>query len=206
MKKLIILDAGHGGLIGKYMTAGKRSPQREDGKEFYEGVFNRMIVNNIQFRLMGLGIPCTILAPENNDLQLPARVQRAKRLHSKYNCFGVSVHSNAAGDPNVFEPDATGWEVWTSEGETDSDRYAEHFMREIEARFPSKKMRKGLSGKVSKEKNLYILSRTPMPFVLTENFFMTSQDEVDNILTNQEGINKIVEAHVEAIKCVYEEM
>ena len=206
--RLIILDAGHGGMEYDYLTKGKRSPEIREGVVFYEGVFNRMIVNMIQFQLMMEGVPCTILAPENKDISLPTRVLRCEKLAKKYNCFGVSVHSNAyeTNGENIFNDKAHGWEIWTSEGHTISDDYAVYFMDEISSRFPESRMRMGIGGKVSKDKNYYILSRTTPPFLLTENWFMTNMSEINNILTNTDSILKIVDAHVAAIKCVYENM
>ena len=49
--KTIILDAGHGGLInGVYQTKGKRSPIWPDGRQLFEGVFNRQIVELLKVK------------------------------------------------------------------------------------------------------------------------------------------------------------
>ena len=45
---IVILDAGHGGMIdGEYQTAGKRSPIWDDGSQYFEGVGNREIVSKL---------------------------------------------------------------------------------------------------------------------------------------------------------------
>ena len=43
-KLVILLDAGHGGIIdGEYQTSGKRSPKWGDGSQYFEGKGNRQI-------------------------------------------------------------------------------------------------------------------------------------------------------------------
>ena len=49
---LWIFDNGHGGLVdGVYQTPGKRSPVWPDGKQLFEGEFNRAIVNRLMDKL-----------------------------------------------------------------------------------------------------------------------------------------------------------
>jgi N-acetylmuramoyl-L-alanine amidase len=75
---LILLDAGHGGIInGKYQTPGNRSPKWSDGSQLFEGEFNRWIVNGIAERLSMMRIPYVLIAPEQRDITLKTRVNRA---------------------------------------------------------------------------------------------------------------------------------
>ena len=203
-QKLIIIDTGHGGLIGDYQTSGKRSPDPETGGVLYEGVLNRAIGFELQFELSLRGIPCTMLAPENQDITLPTRVNRSKELHQKFDCFGISIHSNAHGDGKTWtKPNY--WSVWTSEGETKSDLYAQDYVDKIKEKFPDVEIGRGVAGNPSMEKNYYIVARTPMPFLLLENFFMTSEKGY-RLLTDHAERRKIVEALLEATICVYENM
>jgi N-acetylmuramoyl-L-alanine amidase len=60
---------------------------------------------------------------------LQERVRRADKIWKNTNkkCFLVSIHSNAGG--------GTGWEVWTSVGETKSDEIASIFWNEMKSEF-----------------------------------------------------------------------
>ena len=52
MDTVVILDAGHGGLInGVYQTSGKRSPVWSDGTQYFEGVGNREIYEKLRAKL-----------------------------------------------------------------------------------------------------------------------------------------------------------
>ena len=57
-KKIILLDAGHGGFNedGLYVTPGKRSPIWADGSQYFEGVGNRLIRREIALMLEQKGI------------------------------------------------------------------------------------------------------------------------------------------------------
>ena len=55
-KLVILLDAGHGGIIdGKYQTSGKRSPKWKDGTQYFEGVGNRQIRDILYLLLIEAG-------------------------------------------------------------------------------------------------------------------------------------------------------
>jgi len=94
---MILRDAGHGGIInGFYQTAGKRSPIWSDGSQLYEGEFNRWVVNGLSERLSSQGIPYVLICPEQRDVSLKTRVNRAN-AYANQPCIYVSVHSNAGG-------------------------------------------------------------------------------------------------------------
>lgn len=197
MKKVIILlDAGHGGIInGVYQTAGKRSPKWDDGTQLFEGEFNRSIVDGIYEQLTKAGIECHILVPEQDDISLSERVKRANTIYlnnSGSTCYLVSVHGNAGG--------GTGFEVYTYHGQTKSDDLANCIAEAFQSEFPDKPLRSDLSdGDLDKEANFYVLRKTLMPAVLTENFFMDNEDECRHILMTSEGRLKIIHYHVTGI-------
>ena len=191
--KLILLDNGHGGIInGEYQTAGKRSPIWSDGSVLYEGVFNRLVVNGISKKLDKLGVNNLMVVPENKDISLSERVRRINKYNNAYNCVCISIHANAGG--------GRGWEAYTSVGETKADLYASILYTEFKKYFPNTKARTDYTdGDIDKESQFYILRKTLMPTILTENFFMDNEDECKNILMNDAGINIIVDFHVSAI-------
>jgi len=189
---IILLDAGHGGIInGVYQTAGKRSPIWSDGSQLYEGEFNRWVVNGLSEKLSLQGIPYVLICPEQRDVSLKARVNRAN-AYANQPCIYVSVHSNAGG--------GSGFEVFTSEGKTESDLIANFFAEEFRNEFPDSRLRADLSdGDYDKDRNFYVLKNTKMPAVLTENFFMDNEDECRRILLTSWGRAKIVDFHEKAI-------
>jgi len=189
---MILLDNGHGGIInGIYQTPGKRSPKWNDGRQLFEGDFNREIVKIISKKLNEKGIKYKILVPELEDISLSERVKRAN-VFGKNNLY-VSIHSNAGG--------GSGFEVFTSLGETKSDKIATIFGEEFKKIFPDKKLRSNFSdGDLDKEAKFTVITKTIMPAILTENFFMDNEDECKSILLSDIGRNKIAEFHVNAIE------
>ena len=196
---IVLLDSGHGALInGVYQTPGKRSPVWDDGSQLFEGEFNRAIVCGIIQRLTNMHINYVVITPEHEDISLGERVRRANK-YDPYSSFFISVHSNAGG--------GHGSEVFTSPGQTKSDKIATVVGEEFKRIFPSKRLRTDFSdGDLDKEKRFYVLTKTKMPAVLTENFFMDNAWECKNILMTQNGRNKIIEFHVSAIRRVLEEL
>ncbi|MEM9545871.1 MAG: N-acetylmuramoyl-L-alanine amidase [Bacteroidota bacterium] len=197
---LVLLDNGHGGIInGKYQTQGKRSPKWADGSQLFEGEFNRAIVNGIIERLTQLDVRYVNIAPEYRDVTLETRVIRAHRYGGARSSFYLSVHSNAGG--------GHGSEVYTSPGSTKSDKIATIFGHEFQNVFPNKRLRTDFSdGDLDKEAKFYVLIKTKMPALLTENFFMDNEEECKTILMTREGRDKIIEYHINAIMRTKQEL
>lgn len=192
-KALILIDNGHGN-----NTAGKRSP---DGR-VVESVYTREIASKVVSELRRLGYNAELLTPEVYDVSLLERVHRVNvKCHSlgKDNVLCVSIHCNAAGNGSEWM-NATGFEVWTSEGKTKSDDLADCFVKMAKRHFENQTIRewKKKDGERDKEKNFTILASTLCPAVLTENFFMDSKKDVD-YLVSKEGKSAIVRCHVDAI-------
>ena len=186
---LILIDNGHGS-----NTAGKRSP---DGR-LLEYKYTREIAKSVVSRLRNSGYNADLLVPEVYDVPLLERVHRVNvkcQSLGKENVLVVSIHCNAAGDGKKWM-NATGWEIWTSEGRTESDNLAEWILRMAELGFPNRvRVWKHEDGERDKEKNFTILKSTLCPAVLTENFFMDSKEDV-NYLLSDEGKKAIVNCHV----------
>lgn len=189
---IVLLDNGHGGLInGEYQTPGKRSPLWDDGTQLFEGEFNRAIVARIIESLTSLKIPYINIAPESRDIKLSTRIKRANDIQDN-SCFYLSIHSNAGG--------GSGFEVFTSPGETTSDKIATIFGEEYKLTFPDRKLRTDISdGDLDKESSFAVIKKTRMPAVLTENFFMDNEEECKEILMSKHGRDLIAEFHVNAI-------
>tara|TARA_R110000737_G_scaffold273146_1_gene280050 strand:- start:1488 stop:2201 length:714 start_codon:yes stop_codon:yes gene_type:complete len=200
---LWILDNGHGGIIdGVYQTPGKRSPVWPDGTQLFEGEFNRAIVDRLVKMCNEAGIECVDLVDTQKDVPLAERTDKAndiyrKRLDQDGKCIYVSVHAN--GFPNET---ANGWSVFTSIGETKSDKIATILFEKADKEFPNEYMRKDTysDGDVDKEANFWILSKTIMPAILSENFFMTNYENCHNYLQSEEGRDRIAKIHFEMIQ------
>lgn len=195
---IVLLDNGHGSLInGKYQTRGKRK-NWGNGEIIFEGEFNRAIVNGIIEQLTALKIPFVNIAPEYRDVRLETRVKRANK-YPKTNSFYLSIHSNAGG--------GRGSEFFTSPGDTKSDKIATIFGKEYKNQFPDRYLRTDFSdGDLDKERRFYVLTKTKMPAILTENFFMDNYDEYKTILNTKEGRQQIIDYHVKAILRVQKEL
>ncbi|KJG56860.1 cell wall hydrolase [Photobacterium kishitanii] len=196
MKPLILLDPGHGGIINNiYQTPGKRSPIWSNGSQLFEGEFNRAITQGISQILTLHGIENKIIVPEREDISLQTRVNRANHLAFQYpnhRCVLISVHANAGG--------GSGFEIYTSRGQTHSDIIADHLTRAFRHEFPNKPLRSDYSdGDSDKECDFYILRKTKMAAVLTENFFMDNEIECCLILMQPQGRQKIIDYHVQGI-------
>lgn len=193
MKPIVLLDNGHG-----KETAGKRSPVWPDGSQLFEWEFNRDIVRRISEKLEADGIPYRILVPEETDISLTERARRANEIAKENNgkAYVLSIHANAGG--------GTGWEVYTSPGQTPSDAIATVFFEEAGREFVPDgwRMRSDYSdGDPDKEANFAILTKTTCPAILTENFFMDTEKDCRFIMS-EDGRERIANMHVAAIKRV----
>ena len=187
----VILDAGHG-----ESTKGKRSPVLDDGRQLFEWKFTRELSNKLQIMLEKNGIKCIQANKDNRDIGL---TQRAININNIYNqekknnrtAIMISLHGNAAGNGDSWM-NARGWEVWSTDGTTNSDELAQCFVHSFHDVMPNMKLRG------HKEKNFTLLYKTNCPCVLTENFFYDNKEDCEFMLS-EEGMNKIVNLHVKAI-------
>lgn len=193
----VILDNGHG-----EETPGKRSP---DGK-FREYKFNRVMVSMIADKLEQLGIPYHILVPETRDISLKERVARANKIHQEQHKNGkvvilLSIHANAAGNGKDWL-NARGWSGWTSKGTTESDTVATCLYEAAHEILDPKgiKIREQYTdGDPDYEENFYIIYKSSMPAVLTENFFQDNKLDVA-YLNSEEGKADICAIHINGIR------
>lgn len=196
----ILLDNGHA-----KSTPGKRSPVLDDGKQFFEYEFTRDIVKRIAVNLNTSGIPYKIIVPEiSYDVPL---IERANRVN-KYcltlgtdKCFLISVHANASGDGTTWMS-AKGWSVYTTKGDTKSDKYADIFWNEANLILPAYNitLRQDLcDGDKDFEEDFTILKKTKCPAILTENLFQDNKTDC-KFLMSDTGRNAIAQLHINAIK------
>ena len=191
---LVLLDNGHG-----WNTPGKRSPVWRDGSQLYEWEFNRKLAREISIRLRNLGIENKILVPEKEDISLEERCRRVNNIYKeRKDVILISIHANAGG--------GTGWEAWTSVGETKSDYYAKLLYNSAGNYLKGWKIRTNYSdGDPDWESQFYILKNTRCSAVLTENMFMDNEKDC-RFMMSDEGIETLAALHVDAIITINDEL
>lgn len=178
-KYVYLLDNGHGGVInGVYQTKGKRSPKFDDGRQLYEGEYNRAVTKILCQLLEDNGIEYFNLVPELDDISLAERVKRANSINSlNGRSIYISIHANANGsDWNS----AHGIETYFYEKNGKKSLTGEHLAKLLHPEFAKAANRRdrGIKGA-----NFYVLRQTSMPAILTESPFMTNKDEAELMLT-----------------------
>ena len=189
MDKIILFDNGHG-----QETPGKRSPVLKDGRQLFEWEFNRDIVRRIILKCDHAGIRAVKLVPETFDVSLEERCKRANLWYDRCNgnCIVVSIHANAGG--------GTGFEVYTSPGQTKADPIATKLIEQLQQDFPEIKMRKDMAdGDPDKEAGFYILKHTKAPAILAENLFMDNEADCQ-LLMAEDFRDKLADSYVEFLK------
>ena len=196
--RMIILDNGHG-----MDTPGKRSPIWEDGSYLLEWKYCRAMVKEIAKGLKALDIPCHILVPEDNDIPLRTRIQRTNRIAAQNGISQtllVSVHLNAAQSINS----ASGWEIHTSPGETQSDEFARVFWSTAKELLGDKFQMRGdfEDGNPDRDSSFAIIRDTACPAVLTENLFMNNEKDC-RFLMSPEGEKTIIDLPIKSIARIH---
>lgn len=194
--KTWLIDCGHGGMHeGKYMTDPKwgKFYKHSDTFTAYEGVTNRLIGNKLMNKMKDAGIAFVQIHHDYLDTPLSGLVQKANTTDAANKIY-LSIHSNA-GKGNGFE-------VFTSKGETESDKYAEIFCDSFSMDFPEYPLRKDTrDGDKDKEENFYVLKHTTCPAVLCELLFF---DELNQalFLNSEKGQEQLANSLFEAVKVI----
>lgn len=200
---MVFLDAGHGGILpsGEYATAPGKQWKHASGTFhrdgwFYEGVWNRTLVNRVADKLKNLQIQHLIVSHEYLDTPLAYRVDLANwyaRRVAKTLFF--STHSNAMGNGS-----ARGFELYTSPGTTTSDTVADmHYnnVRELvgdQIRYRSDRS----DADYDKEARFYVLTKTSMSAVLVEHLFFDNLADA-TLLMDPDIVERFAEAQVRTI-------
>ena len=189
----VILDAGHG-----KTTPGKRSERTPDGRQLFEWQYTRELSKRIKMTCDQLGIRCIQANTDETDPSLSERARHINDLFAREKKNGrsalmISLHGNACTSSGWGQ--ASGWEVYTTEGTTNSDTFAKLMCKHFQIIFPDEKLRG------HKEKNFTLIYKVNCPCVLTENFFYDNKHDFE-IMMSEEGLQKITDLHIAAI-CDY---
>lgn len=212
---VILIDVGHG-----KGTPGKRSPDAVAGKlasplYFREFSWTRRCGQGIVDVLQAEGFTAFLLVKEEEDVPLKERTNRVAaycRTYGVQNVLLISIHVNAAGMGQKWM-DARGWSIYTSPGETASDRLAteihaaavpELTQREYARTFLPTSKQKAIrtdfsDGDPDYEAKLWMLTKTPCPAVLSENMFQDNKEDVA-FLKSDQGLGACIQLHVQGIE------
>lgn len=188
------LDNGHG-----QFTKGKRSPVFDDGTtQFLEYEFNRDIVKRVSEQLTEHGVAHFTVVPEVEiDDFLQGRVDRANQKESEIPKLFLSIHSNAApakSSKDWASDSIKGIETWYFHNSTKGRKVASIFQKHLIDQT-------GMNNRHLKsrpESQFFVLRKTRMTAVLTENGFYNNKAEAAQLMTT-EMRQKIADAHVVAI-------
>ncbi|MCD7925850.1 MAG: N-acetylmuramoyl-L-alanine amidase [Bacteroides sp.] len=170
----VLIDNGHGA-----ETPGKRSP---DGS-LREYAYTREIAIRVAIRLQQAGIDAIRIVPEETDVSLAERVDRANRAYAEAGkqAILVSIHCNAMGSGAEWMP-ARGWSVFVGGNASQKSKRLARAMaqaalsKKVKVRQPSRQVLYWTS-------DLYICRKTNCPAVLVENFFQDNREDVDFLLS-----------------------
>lgn len=156
---------------GGYVTAPHKMHEHSPGEVFYEGVFNRKIKELLMRKLWEENVKCIDVCPTDLDVPLGVRVNVVNSYHAYYrDALLISLHSNAGG--------GSGFEIWTSRGETRSDHYAEILGNELMSAFRDIPFRADKTdGDLDKEDDFYILRKTHCPAIMPECLFYDNYND-----------------------------
>jgi N-acetylmuramoyl-L-alanine amidase len=201
---LVFLDAGHGGIdpvTKKYqvLTGGKQFTHTEgtfhEGRIFYEGVFNRQLADLLEQALRERGVDVVKVYHPHTDTTLQNRVDTANTHHSlvREGVF-VSIHANAHNGR------ARGFSIWTTKGQTNSDRLASDIFQAVDSSLGKTiQMRQDRTdGDHDYEENFFVLRNTRMPSVLIETLFFDNLQDA-TLLNNPQFQRRMADAIAQGI-------
>lgn len=199
----ILIDNGHG-----YDTAGKCSPDHS----LEEWQWTREIAARVVCDLKNKGYDASLLTPEINDVSLKTRVSRVNKqcdIYGSKNVVLISIHNNASRSDGKWDTDkpCRGFSVFVSKKASGRSKdLAEIF-------FGMAKNRNMLGNRSIptpdangrhfwtwfwRKEDIYILTETKCPAVLTENLYMDNLEDCKYLLSDQ-GKEECVLLHVETI-------
>jgi len=188
----IILDPAHG-----EETPGKRSP---DGK-FREYAWSREIIALLVEKLDELGFNVASSNASRKEIGLSARAALANSVPGKRKIL-ISIHSNAAGNGAEWM-NARGFSVYTTKGQTNSDKVAEELMKQFTSLFPDFKARMDKTdGDMDIEENFTVILKSKCPAVLIEWLFQDNKEDVKMLLDSSVN-DKFISAIVTSIENLY---
>ena len=202
----VIIDRAHGENV-----AGKCSPDAAKGLKgspyyYKEWEWSSIICNKLAncLREEGFRVEFTVNPDDPNEPGLNTRGKITNKIindNPDVNWIFISMHSNAIGDINEWS-NATGYSIWTTKLENNSDILADCIIKRAEEALPlyKKHIRKNMNSYLKKdyESNFYVIKAASCPAVLAENWFHTTKSDVA-WLKSEQGQEVIVDFHAKGI-------
>jgi len=155
----VVIDPGHGGRATGAVYGGVR-----------ESDINLQVAKLLADELAARNVE--VLLTRDIDIDVALR-QRCTLSNIAGPDLFVSLHCNAAEAHS-----AQGFEVWTSPGETQSDRAADRVINRLLSEFPARHARFDWSdGDGDRESRFAVLVGTVSPAILVEMGFISNDDE-----------------------------
>lgn len=152
----IYLDPGHGG----------KDPGA-CGKTQTEKNVTLAVARSLREKLEEMGHNVLLSRYSDADTPLSSRTCKANEWGAD---IYLSIHCNGA-----ISPQASGFEIWTSPGLTDSDVLASRILDVWKLRFPSARLRQDWTDEDGdKESPFWVLRKSRMPACLVELGFITN--------------------------------
>lgn len=187
-KILVALCDGHG-----METSGKRTPYiPELGRFIKENEFNRAAVNILKEELERCNIDVLLVAPTDKDTPLSQRVALA---NSKGANIYVSIHYNAFdGKFDDNDPEGLSVHIYPGHRSKQAGKLASCVHKYLKQ--GTKQVDRGI-----KENDFYVLRKTSMPAILTENGFMDNKREA-LLMLDKNFQKEVAQEHAKGI-CDY---
>ncbi len=201
---VVFVDSGHGGIddSGRYTTSGKRAyhdgVELHDNGNYYEGFENRIVAEQFIQELTSEGIQSIRLYHPYLDTSLSVRTRLVNDyLNRGYFGYLISFHSNAissSNSPTKLE-NTTGFCVYTTKGDTLSDKIAEIHFKNVFDNFSDWNLRtqKATDSDSDFEANFQVLRQTDTEqnsgrfgAILEEFGFHTSKQDTEFIIANRD--------------------
>jgi len=171
---MIFFDAGHGGVInGIYQTKGKRA--FINGEWFYEGEYNRLVVNKLKKLCVDYNIDFfDVLAGSNKDIYLNKRVKTANYYGKKTDLY-ISIHADA-----FSKESANGFTIFRYKNSSKgiSKIFNENYFES----------NPDIRNRGMKEANFFVLRKTKMNAILIEMGFMTNRENNKYLRSNIDDV------------------
>lgn len=191
---IVLIDNGHGA-----ETPGKRSP---DGR-LREYAWTRRCAARLQEVLQAKGMDARLLVPEQSDISLRLRAERANNLcrkHGKGNVLLVSIHNDAAGNNGAWY-EARGFSALVGYNASQASKRLAATLWDVAQRNARLKGNRWRPAEGYKTQNLAICRDTYCPAVLCECLFQDNREDVAFLLTEQ-GVDTVATAIADGI-CEY---
>jgi len=164
-----LLSAGHGGIDpqGNYVTAPSKMYKYDDFT-IYEGVFNRQLRDLIWDHLVDNDHKRAQINTGYKDMSLGAKIKSVnnyQKIHG--DCVLLELHGNAGK--------GTGFEVYTSIGETKSDPIADIWIDFMAKEFT-------WANRGEKDRDFAMVKKTSCAAILTECGFMDRREDAEKMM------------------------